>query len=367
VKPNGKKLWRYKYRIAGVENLLAIGHYPETSLKQARDEREAASKLVKRGVHPARQRKADKLVAAAAAANTFQEIAREWIGTNCEDWTPLYLKQVETTLRTYVYPHIGGLPIRAVRAPHLLEIVRRVAMTGTKKAAPTVAILIRQWCSAIFRYAVADERAEIDPTWALRGAVKRPKVKHKKHLTELEIPILLSRLDAARCSPQVKIALRLLLLTFVRPGELRNAMWAEFDLVNAEWRIPAERMKMRDTHIVPLSRQTVNLLNELKRRSRNRAQLFPNTRDPKRTMSITTLNRCLERLGYAGLFSAHGFRATASTWLNKNKYGADWIERQLAHAPRDKVRAAYHHEEYLDERKIMMQEWADYLDRLIAG
>ena len=369
VKPNGKKFWRYKYRIAGTENLVALGQYPEDSLKEVREAHKLARKLVWRGIHPARQRKADRLAAVETAANTFRAIAQEWISKNRKRWSPYYVKQIETTLVTYVYPHVGELPIEAVHSSHLFAIVERVEEHGTRKAAPTTAILIRQWSSAIFRYTAAKYGGDHNPTWALKGAINRPKVKHKTALSASEIALLLIKIDDAHCTPKVKIALKLLMLTFVRPGELRNAVWSEFDLDIAEWRIPAERMKMREKHVVPLSWQAIVLLRSLKGLNGDSIRLFPNERRPKEVMSTTTLNRCLERLGYAGTFSAHGFRATASTWLNKQKerYDPDWIERQLAHAPRNKIRAAYNREEYLSERTKMMQDWADQIDKIIGG
>lgn len=357
VKPSGKKSWRYRYRIGGVENLFAIGDYPQLGLRQAREGRDQARSLVKNGIHPAAHRKAARLVGAIAAGNTFAVVSREWIDQNRSKWTPYYLAQVETVLTDDVFPHVGKLPIKTVHASQLLAILRRVANRG----APTIAILIRQWCSAIFRYAVATLRADADPSAALKGAISRPKVRHKKSLATKELGKLIERLSTAQITPQVRIALHLLLLTFVRPGELRQAAWSEFDLDAAEWRIPAERMKMGESHIVPLSRQALDLLRELKVMDQGRSLLFPNLRDPKRPMSPTTMNRSLERMGYAGTFSAHGFRATASTLLNELGYRPDVIERQLAHRERNKVRASYNHASYLPERRMMMEQWADYI------
>ncbi len=265
---------------------------------------------------------------------------------------------MERTLVADVFPAAGALPIREVTAAQLLEILHKVE----KRGAEVVALLIRQWCSAIFRYAVATLRADHDPAAALKGAVHRPKVAHHKPLSRTEISALLAKLDGFAGYATTRIALRLLLLTFVRPGELRRAQWAEFNLDDAEWRIPGERMKMREEHIVPLPRQAVALLRELHKLTGNQPWLFPNHRRPKESMSPTSLNRALERLGYGGKFSAHGFRATASTLLNELGYDADWIERQLAHAPRNKVRAAYNHAQYLKERRKMVQEWADFVD-----
>lgn len=364
VRPSGKKLWRYRYRIVDKENLFAIGEYPEISLAEARGEHDKARALVKQGLHPSHSRQAERLSTHLANANTFEAVANEWITKKAGRWTPYYRRQVENFLGVDVFPYVGKLPIRNVTAAHLLEIIRRIEDRG----ASTVALLVRQWSSAIFRYAVATLRAETDPAAALRGAIHRPKVKHRKPLTKGQIKDFIAALENYGGYRTTVIALRLILLTFVRTGELRKALWAEFDLENAEWRIPAERMKMREPHIVPLSKQAVTLLRELQTYTGGRGMLFPNYRRPKDCMTPTTLNRALERMGFNGKdsigFSAHGFRATASTLLNEMGYRSDVIERQLAHAERDKVRASPNQAEYMVERKAMMQEWSDLVDQL---
>lgn len=364
VRPSGKKLWRYRYRIVDKENLFAIGEYPEISLAEARAEHDKARALVKQGLHPSHSRQAERLSTHLANANTFEAVATEWITKKAGRWTPYYRRQVENFLGADVFPYVGKLPIRNVTAAHLLEIIRRIEDRG----ASTVALLVRQWSSAIFRYAVATLRAETDPAAALRGAIHRPKVKHHKPLTKGQIKDFMAALENYGGYRTTVIALRLLLLTFVRTGELRKAHWSEFDFDNAEWRIPSERMKMREPHIVPLSTQAVILLRELRTYTGGRGTLFPNYRRPKDCMPPTTLNRALERMGFNGKdsigFSAHGFRATASTLLNEMGYRSDVIERQLAHAERDKVRASYNQAEYMVERKAMMQEWSDFVDLL---
>lgn len=385
VRPTGAKLWRYRYRIAGKENLFAAGEYvrapsretPEQAetrrnagrltLAEARVKREEWRALVKQGIHPSHHRQAARLATHAENANTFEAVAREWVAKKKATWTPYYLRQIERTLKADVYPHIGNLPIRNVTAAHLLEIVRRVE----KRGAETVALLIRQWASAIFRYAVATLRADTDPASALAGAIHRPKIEHRKPLTREQIAAFVKALDGYAGYRTTVIALRLMLLTFVRTVELRAAKWAEFDLDRAEWRIPAERMKMRDPHIVPLSSQAVALLRELHTLTGGRELLFPNYRNPKACMTATTLNRALERMGFNGKdsigFSAHGFRATASTILNESGYRPDVIERQLAHAERNKTRASYNRAEYLEERRAMLQQWADLIDAMAKG
>lgn len=375
-------MWHYRYRISGKENVFAAGELAQApsgetearaevrrnsgrlTLAEARVKREEWRALVKQGIHPAHHRQAERLTTHAENANTFEAVAREWIAKKKPSWTPYYLRQVERSIKAEVFPCIGSLPIRNVTAAHLLEIVRRVEGRG----AETVAVLLRQWASAVFRYAVATLRADSDPAAALKGAIHRPTVKHHKPLSRYQIAHFVTALESYGGYRTTVIALRLLLLTFVRTVELRAARWEEIDVDRAEWRIPAERMKKREPHFVPLSRQAVELLRELHTFTGGRSFLFPNYRTPKTCMTATTLNRALERMGLNGKdsigFSAHGFRATASTILNEIGFRPDVIERQLAHAERNKVRASYNQAEYLEERRAMMQQWADLTDEI---
>jgi integrase len=289
-------------------------------------------------------------------------VAREWIDKRKLNIKDRYLRQIQGVLEADVFPYIGTLPIRNVTVARLLEIMRRLEGRG----ATTVALLVRQWTSAIFRYAVATLRADSDPAAALKGAITRPKTKHRKPLTREQITLFLNRLGADGTYRTTTIALHLALLTFVRPGELRAAQWIEVNFEEALWRIPAERMKMRESHIVPLSTQALTLLKELHALTGGQRWLFPNYRTAHTYMTDTTLNRALERMGFNGKenigFSAHGFRATACTILNELGYRPDIIERQLAHKERNTVRASYNRAEYLHKRRQMMQQWADYLD-----
>lgn len=382
IRPTGAKLWRYRYRIADKENLFALGEYAQPAsgeteaeahlrhqtdrltLAEARTKRAECRALVVQGIHPAHHRQAKRLTLQADNANTFEAVAREWIDRKRPAWTNVYLRQVESFLQADVFPHIGKLPLRTVTAAHLLEIIRRVEGRG----AETVALLIRQWCSAIFRYAVATLRADSDPAAALKGAIHRPKTEHNTPLTRPQVTQFLTTLESFGGYRTTVIALRLMLLTAVRTVELRGARWEELDLDAAEWRIPASRMKMRQPHIVPLSRQAVTLLRELRTYTGGRSFLFPNYRTPNQCMTATTLNRALERMGLNGKdsigFSAHGFRGTFSTLLHELGYRPDVIERQLAHAERNSVRAAYNQAEYLEDRRTMMQAWADLCDSL---
>jgi len=358
IKPNGSKLWRWKYRIDRKENVYSIGEYPAASLLDAREERDNARMLVKQGINPAHDRQSKKTAQVEDNANSFNAVAKGWIDQRKLKWTPRYLNQIEKVLEDDVYPHIGNLPMRSITAAHLLEIIKRVE----KRGAETVAILIRQWCSAIFRYAAAHLLADADPSAMLKNAIDRPKVEHHQPLAKKDIPNFITALERYGGLRSTIIALKLLMLTFVRPVELRAAEWKEFDFDLAEWHIPAGRMKMREPHIVPLSKQAIELLLELQTYTGSGDLLFPNYRQPKACMSPTTLNCALERMGYGGRFSAHGFRATASTMLNEMRYPTDYIERQLAHAERDKTRASYNRAEYLPERKEMMQAWANMID-----
>lgn len=363
INPRGSKLWRFRFWLHGKEGLMALGEYPDVSLARARELRDAARKLVKQGLNPVRERQTDELRRAHEATNTFEGIAREWIDASKKRWSDVRKKRVERTLEKEVFPEFGVFPIKEVTAAHVLTLLRDIE----KRPAPVTALLVQQLCGAVFRYAVQTLRAENDPASALRGVIQRPRIEHHAPLTAAQIPALLQKLEAYGGDPGTVAAIKLLLLAFPRPGELRAAQWAEFDLKAAEWRIPAARMKMREPHVVPLSAQAIVALEKLKKVTGGNRFLFPNRNDSRRYMASTTLNRALERLGLKGQFSAHGFRATASTMLNELGWRPDVIERQLAHKERNKVRASYNQAEFLPERRKMMQAWADHLDNLAAG
>ncbi len=366
VRPSGAKIWRYRYWITPEKDgIYTIGEYPGVSLSDARREREWAREHVKQGTNPTHAKETERLRRMGEAANTFKAVADEWIDQNRGHWSATYLKQVETFMAKDVFPEIGAMPIRMVTAAHLLKIIKSAEGRG----AGSIAVLIRQWAGQVFRYAAATLRADSDPSAVLRGAIKRAPVRHNPPLSKDEIPRFLNLLGDYGGYRGTVIALKLMLYTFVRTVELRKAEWTEFDFGAAEWRVPAERMKMKramkvgESHIVPLSRQAVELLTELKTISGGRT-LFPNLRTPDTCMTATTINRALERMGYLGKFSGHGFRTTASTMLHELGWRSELIERQLAHAERDKVKAAYNHAEYLAERREMMQAWADWIDEL---
>lgn len=362
VTATGSRLWRYKYRIAKVEHTYAIGAYPAISLQQAREEHAKARDLVAKGEHPRAQRELLKLQKQHEGADTFKRVTEEWMEKRKAGWSPYYLSQIRRAMENDVYPSVGALPIRQVTPPHLLRILKGVEGRG----AEVVAENIRQWASQVFRYAIVNLRADADPAAALRGVVQRPKIKHNVSLTPDQIAELLRRLDKAGGNRTTRIAIELLLLTFVRTVELRKAKWPEFDLDAGIWRIPAERMKRGVEHLVPLSPQAIALLRELSMITGASPWLFPNHRRPDDCMTPTTINRALERMGLNGAgtigFAAHGFRGTASTLLHEWGFKHEAIERQLAHAEGDAVSAAYNKAMYLAERGEIMRAWADQID-----
>lgn len=360
VTPNGSKYWRLKYRFNGKEKTLALGVSPEVSLAKARDDREAAKKLIQVGIDPVAKRKKEKRLAVLSAENSFESIAQEWHETKKGEWIESHAHRVLSSLEVDVFPEIGKIPIADINTQDLLSVIRKVERRG----ALDVASRILQRTNAVFRYAVQTGRIKFNPAIDLKGVLKTRKVEHRLALKASELPTFLSQLDNYAGDPETKLALRLLILTFVRPGELRGAEWAEFDIEKAEWRIPAERMKMQQEHIVPLSHQAIDILNELKPLTGTNDLLFPNRNRNGKSMSENTLIYAMYRMGYHSRATAHGFRATASTILNEQGWRPDVIERQLAHRERNKVRAAYHRSEYLQERKKMMQAWSDYIDSL---
>ena len=360
----GSKLWRLKYRFAGKEKTLALGIYPERSLAEARVKRDDARKLIYDGIDPGVARKQDKRDRQLRSENTFEVVAREWHGKQRAKWTERHADYVLRRLSTDVFPTLGSRPITEINAPELLDVLRKIEARG----AVDIAHRAQQTCGQIFRYAVATGRAKYDPSPSLRGALQAAdRVRHHAALSAIELPEFLGKLQNYDGDRQTKLALRLLLLTFVRTSELREAGCTEFNEEKSEWRIPAERMKMQREHIVPLSRQALEILRELRSSNGHRHYVFMNVANHEKPMSENTMLYAIYRMGYHSRATGHGFRATASTILNEQGWRLDVIERQLAHMERNKVRAAYHRSEYLAERRQMMQHWADFLDGLDAG
>jgi len=358
VKPTGARLWRYRYRIAGKENMFAIGAYPEISLKEARERRDEARKLVKQGIHPAHHRKAEKLRKAHEHANTFEAVAREWLDSMKSYWTPRTYRQRLNLLKNDVFPHIGALPMRQVTTAHGHAVIKRI-----EKRAPQMAVLAKQCFSAISRLAIVTQRASTDIGYALRGSVRTAPVKHKRPLRPHEIPRFFKRLENYSGYFPTKAAIRMLWFTLARPTEVAGARWDEFDLDNAIWTIPAERMKMRQPHAIPLPRQAVELLEVLREITGSFEYLIPNRNNPKKHAGHSVFVKAFDSMGYSGKCSPHGIRVTGRTILGEQGHPRDVLERQLAHRDAKHVRA-YDQGDRLEARRVIMQGWADYLDGL---
>ena len=365
IAPAGGKWWRFKYRFGGKEKLLSLGTYPEVGLAKARQRRDSAREQVADGIDPSQARKALK-AAKAQDENTFEVVAREWHAKFTPTWTPGHAAMILRRLELNVFPWMGARPIIDIKAPELLMVLRRIESRGALETAHRVRII----CGQVFRYAVATGRAERDPSGDLRGALPPVKPKHFAAVTDPDkVAGLLRAIDGYQGSFVTKCALRLAPLFFVRPGELRKAEWAEIDLEAAEWNIPAEKMKTRQPHLVPLAHQAVEILREIQPLTGAGRYVFPSPRTLKRPMSNNGILSALRRMGFEkDEMTGHGFRAMARTILDEVlQVRPDFIEHQLAHAVRDPNGRAYNRTAHLSERRIMMQTWADYLDGLKEG
>ncbi|HEN3599513.1 TPA: tyrosine-type recombinase/integrase [Yersinia enterocolitica] len=365
VRPSGVKTWRYRYWITPTKDgRYTIGSYPAVSLAEARRVREWAREQVKNGIAPKEAKAVERDIAKAENANTFEIVAKEWLNKKGEHWAKNSKNQITGFMYNDIFPAIGAMPMREINASHILKIIRDLESRGAK----SVAVKVRQWCSAIFCYGVATLRADSDPAAALRGAIIVPKTEHSRPLTGDELRDYYLRLDSSAGNQATIIALRILPLVFVRQAELRSAEWSHIDFDNAEWVIPPELMKMGRMHRVPLSAPVISLLNELKKITGNRRWLFPNTRLNNTYMGASTLNRAIVQLGYARtVITTHDFRATASTRLHEMGYRHEVIERQLAHVEKNRVSAAYNHAEYMPERRQLMEEWGQWVTGLLAS
>lgn len=362
VTPSGSKYWRMRYFVGGKEKLLALGVYPEVGLADAREKRAQARKALAAGNDPGEVKKEAKRQDGIKRTNAFEMIATEWFQLRKDEWAASYSDRLHRQIKRHILPKLGNRPVAEITASEVLAMLRVIEGRGTLETAHRM----KQVTGQIFMYAIATQRAERNPVPDLDGALKTPEVKHQPSLNEAELPELLGKLEAYDGGLVTKLALRLLLLTFVRSNEQRGAQWPEFNWDKAEWRIPPERMKMKMLHIVPLSRQAVAVLRELEKLTGKRPYVFPNEHNPSTFMSENTMLYALYRMGYHGRATGHGFRSTASTILNENGFRPDVIERQLAHVERNKVRAAYNHAQYLPERREMMQWWANFLDQQAA-
>jgi len=383
VKPSGVKAWRYRFELVKEgtrkESVFAIGDYassptgetPEAAqarraggrftLAEAREERIKARALVKQGINPAHQRQQDRVQIVQDFATTFESVAKEWLALR--DWEDVTKARRLDMLTRVVFPKIGKLPVKSVTPAHVLDVLK----TAAKGNGPSVAAEAQRTMSAVFDLAVATLRADNDPVYPVRKALPKNKTQHKRALTVIEVGQLMRDLAGYERNFQTVAAFRLQWLTLARPNEVLGAQWSEFDLDAAVWRIPAERMKMRIEHRMPLPTQAVEILRKVKAVNGHRAHVFPHRDDREKQMTDATLRQALGYMGWAGKYSPHATRHTGSTRLNELGFNSDWIERQLAHAERNAVRETYNQAEHFANRAAMMQSWADLLDSWQAG
>lgn len=367
IAPSGGRWWRFKYRFAGKEKRISLGVYPEVGIKDARERCEEVRKQLAAGIDPSAKRKAESATLLENTENTFKAVAEEWIRLNASKWSTGNGNKISRLFERDIYPWIGDQPVKGITAPELLKVCRRIE---TRNAHETTHRALQN-CGRVFRYAVATGRADRDPSRDLIGALAPVVSRHHASITDPQgVGRLLNAIDRYSGGIVARSALCLAPLVFVRPGELRKAEWSEIDFEKAEWRIPAAKMKMKVLHVVPLSKQALAILREVQpfTQKLNHPFVFPSERTWMRPMSNNTVNSALRSLGYShSEMTGHGFRSMASTMLNERGWNRDAIERQLAHAERDSVRAAYNYAEHLPERRKMMQAWADYLDDLRAA
>lgn len=360
VEPNGSKSWRFRYRYAGKPKMISLGVYPTITLAEARARRDEARKIVAEGKNPSEVRKEQKLALRIQSENAFEKIAREWHQMKSAKWSAGYASDIIEAFQNDIFLYVGTRPVGEIKPLELLNVLRKIEKRGALEKMRKV----RQRCSEVFRYAIATGRAEFNPAADLSSALEVHKSNHFPFLKSDEIPDFLRALDSYAGSRLVQIATKLLMVTGVRTIELRAALWQEFDLDNAIWEIPAERMKMRRPHLVPLSTQALGFLNELKSMTGNYRYVFPGRNDPNKPMSEASVNQLIKRIGYAGKLTGHGFRHTLSTILHENGFNTAWIEMQLAHVDKNTIRGVYNHAQYIEDRKKMMQWYSDFIINL---
>ncbi|MEK7800988.1 MAG: integrase arm-type DNA-binding domain-containing protein [Pseudomonadota bacterium] len=361
ITPSGGKLWRLKYRFGGKEKLLSLGKYPQTTLLKARSERERLKLILSQGLDPSESRKAEKREIALNAENTFEAVAREWHKNKKDTWSERHAVTNLHRMQTDIFPALGSRPINNITAPDVLAVLRKIEERGAHDIAKRAGQVIGQ----VFRYGIVTGRCTYNPAGELRGALKTSTKTHYASIKPDELPTLLIVLDKndARLYRHTVLAIKLLSLTFVRTSELIEATWSEIDFKYKQWNIPAERMKMKRPHIVPLAPQAIAILEELKEMVGNSKWIFPSQIGHAKHMSNNTILKALERMGYKGRMTGHGFRALARTTIReKMRYAPDIIERQLAHKASGALGEAYDRTEFIEDRAKMMQEWADYLD-----
>lgn len=357
---NGSRYWRMKYRFLGKEKRLAFGVYPEVTLAEAREKRDAARKLLASGSDPAEAKKIAKATQQANAENTFEAVAREWHKSKADRWSLRYRDEIIDTFEKDIFPYIGKRPIAEIKPLELLETLRKMEKRGALEKMRKV----RQRCGEVYRYAIITGRAEYNPAPDLATALTPPKKQHFPFLTAEELPYFLRDLAGYTGSVITKTATKIILLTAVRTQELRFARWQDIDLEKGIWEIPAEVMKMKRPHVVPLSKQVIELFNSLKPLSGHYELVFIGRNDHSKPISKESVNQVIELLGYKGRLTGHGFRHTMSTILHEKGYNSAWIETQLAHIDKNAIRGTYNHAQYMDGRREMMQWYADYMDEL---
>lgn len=367
VSPNGGKYWRWSYRFDGKQKTMALGVYPDVSLADARSRRDEARKLLANGVDPGNVKKAQKAARMADAENTFKAVSLEWLGKQKPGWSEGHYDRVYARLENNVWPKLGKLPVSSIKPVTVLEALREIE----KRNAHYMAGRVKETVGQVMRYAVATGRAEYDPTPSLKGALTAHVTKHMASVTDPKrIGEILRMFDGFSGTHAVRVALNLAPLVFARPGELRQMRWDELDLGGKLWDLPRGRMKMRESHLVPLSTQAVALIEEMRPHSGHLDHVFPGARDPKRAMSNAAINAALRRLGIDTQeeLTGHGFRAMARTILRERlRFDSEVIECQLSHKKHGSLGGAYDRTEFLDDRIAMMQAWADYLDKLKTG
>ena len=360
VNPNGAKYWRLKYRVAGKEKLLALGVYPDVTLADARAKRDEAKRGIAGGIDPNEAKREEKATREAQINNTFQDLATEWHSSKLKKWSAGYASDIMEAFNKDVFPYIGKKPIAEIKPLELLNVLRRMEGRGATEKAKKV----RQRCGEVFRYAIVTGRAEYNPAPDLTSAMQGHESNHYPFLNAPELPAFFEALSRYSGSELVVLAARLLIITGLRTGELRGASWQEIDEPAAVWEIPAERMKMRRPHMVPLSQQALSIIARIREITGRYPLMFPGRNDPRKTMSEASINQVFKRIGYVGKVTGHGFRHTMSTILHEQGYNTAWIETQLAHVDKNSIRGTYNHAQYLDGRREMLQWYADYMEAL---
>ncbi|AYH05105.1 tyrosine-type recombinase/integrase [Pectobacterium parmentieri] len=363
VHPNGSKYWRLQYRFAGKQKTLALGVYPEITLSEARQRRDEAKRQIATGTDPSEQKKVDKQLRQTLVDNTFKAIALEWREYKRPNWSKGYAEDLMEAFENDIFPDIGKRPIAEIKPLEMLTSLRKLEKRGVLDKLRK----IRQACNQVFRYAIVTGRAENNPASELASALPPPKATHYPHLLPDELPDFLRALSTYSGSKVTQLATRILMLTGVRTIELRQAEWKEFDFEKRLWEVPKERMKMRRPHLVPLSDQVIDALQQLRAVTGRYNLVFPGRNDITKPMSEASINQVLKRIGYHGKATGHGFRHTMSTILHEQGYNTAWIELQLAHVDKNTIRGTYNHAQYLEQRRSMLQWYGDFVDGLEHG